>query len=119
MSEQKINAWKAAVVARKGAESWNNLPNGQCYQRDSFSISVGHSKAPKLTRCGQKYASGQNYWETEEAFNKTMLEWLVKNWSKAFPEIIEMMKAKERAALLECQEYVAKMQEMIDNAQED
>lgn len=116
MSEKKINAWNIAQYDRQKAENWNALPNGKRYMQDTFSISVAHCTPPKLVRAGQQSAGGQNYWETEEAFNTVILQWLVKNWNKAYPEIIEMMKDKENQALVDCQEYVSKMQQMIDQA---
>ena len=116
MSEQKVKTWKEAQQTRKGAESWNNLPSGPKYQNDSFKISVQHCKAPVLMRAGQSHAGGQNYWETEKDFNKAILEWLVGNWSKVYPEVLEILKEKERKALKDCQEYVDTMQAMIDEA---
>lgn len=119
MSEKKINAWNIARCDRQKAENWNALPNGQKYMQDTFSISVAHCTPPKLVSAGQKSAGGQNYWETEEAFNTAILQWLVKNWNKAYPEIIEIMKDKEKQTLVDCQEYVSKMQQMIDQAKEN
>lgn len=114
MSDINIKSWEQAKSARQAAESWNNLPNGRAYQNDTFSISLAHCKAPALVRAGQQSCGGQNYWETEKDFNLTILEWLVENWKTISPEIIQMMKDKEASKLKACQEYVTKMQDLIN-----
>jgi hypothetical protein len=112
----EINNWKSAKAARVAAEKWEALKGKQGYGNYPvhFAISLVHCKPPALTRCGQFNSGGQNYWETEKEFNLTIMEWLVKNWGKVAPEVIQMMKDKEGVALKACQEYISEMQTLIN-----
>ncbi|MNQ73075.1 hypothetical protein D3C85_877980 [compost metagenome] len=117
MSDEVVKTWQRKANARKKAESWQALPRGSRYMNDTFSISEANSKAPVLVRAGQKEAGGKNYWETEEDFNKAILSYLVKNWESVYPEVLEIMKKAEQKALQDCQEYVTKMQELINSSE--
>lgn len=116
MSDQLIKTWQSAKDAVSKAKSWQDLPNGKSYQNDSFKISVAHCVPPKLTRAGQQSCGGKNYWETEEAFNKSMLEYIVNNWQNVYPEVIKIMEEKERTALIACQSYVNNLQSLVTEA---
>lgn len=118
MSEQNIHAWKKAKKSRESAESWNNLPNGNKYQNDSFAISLAHCKAPQLNRAGQQHCGGQNYWETEAGFNEAILEHIVKDWTSIYPKVLDILKNKEAAKLQACQEYINQMQAFINESSE-
>ena len=120
MSDQNVKFWQETKKSRELAERWNNLPNGPKYQNnhDSFAISIAHCKPPQLVRAGQQSCGGKNYWETDEKFSKAILEYLVNNWNSVYPEVMEIMKAKERKALLDCQEYVTNLQNLINGAEE-
>lgn len=117
MSDEVIKNWQRKVIARKSAEAWQALPSGPRYMNASFSISEVHCKAPVLVRCGQKSAGGTNYWNTDEEFNKAILSYLVKNWDSVYPEVLDIMKKAENRALLDCQEYVNKMQDLINSSE--
>jgi hypothetical protein len=82
---------------------------------DSFAISVDHS-AIKLVRCGQYQTGGQNYWETDAAFNKCLLEWIVANIDTVQEGALALMKQKEHQALIKCKEFVAEIQSAINQA---
>lgn len=116
MTTDKLKKWQSLRRSRKLAEQWQDLPNGQKYQKDdSFSISIAHSSRPKLTRCGQKTCGGKNYWETEKEMGDAILEYIVKNWGSIGNEVIEIMRDKEKSALKDCQEFIDKMQAAIND----
>lgn len=94
MSDQLVKEWQSAKNAVNNAKSWQALPNGPRYQTDSFSISITHCVPPKLTRAGQQSCGGKNYWETEEAFNKAILAYIVNNWKDVYPEVLKIMERK-------------------------
>lgn len=116
MSDKLVNDWQAAKSATNKAKRWQNLPLGNRYQNDTFSISVAHCQPPKLVRAGQQCCGGQNYWETEKEFNAAILEYLVSNWSEIYPSVISMMETKERQALIACQSYIDDLQKLIGDA---
>lgn len=116
MSE-KMKLWQNCKNAVSAAKSWQALPSGPYYQNDTFAISLAHCKAPQLVRAGQQSCGGRNYWETEEAFNKAILEYIVGNWQAVYPEVLKIMEEKERKALIACQDYVKGLQELIDQAE--
>ena len=99
------------------AERWSTMRKrgGGRMSDDSFNISVDHSGI-KLTRCGQYQAGGQNYWDTEAAFNKCLLEWIVANIDTVQEGALALMKQKEHQALIKCKEFVAEIQSAIDQA---
>lgn len=116
MSEQALVRYKDAKVTREDAEAWNKLPEGPKYQNDKFNISIAHCKSPMLCRAGQKRHGANNYWETDKRFNQAILEHIVDNWNKIFPDVINRLKAKEEGALRDCQDFVNKIQNAIDAA---
>ena len=116
MGDEIVKKWQKASTARKAAELWQDLPNGQKYMNDTFSISKSHCKAPTLVRVGQKVVGGTNYWETGAEFNDAILTYLVDNWNAIYPDVVNIMAERERKALVDCQEYVTKMQELINSS---
>lgn len=117
MTDKRLEDYQKAKLSRKAAEEWNELPNGKCYQNDKFNISIAHCKKLQLTRSGQQYSGGTNYWETKDDFNLAILEHIVDNWGKIFPDVIERMKDKENKALNKCQSFIDEMQEAINEHQ--
>lgn len=113
-----VELWKAAVAGRSGAEKWNNLPDGPRYQNDTFGLSIDHSKAPMLMRCGQQRCGGNGYWESPNSLNEALLAVIIANWSDLWPKVLAQLKEEERQALLACQKYVSEMQAAIDAAKE-
>ena len=110
-----VNEWRKNKRARKDAEKWNDLPNGQKYSsRETFEISVAHSTIPVLVRAGQQVHAGTNYWNSGKELNKATLEYIADNWDEHYPHILNIMKEKEKASLLKCQEHVDEMQSLID-----
>jgi len=118
MDEQRLTIYREKKNAVTAANAWNNLPNGTRYQGDKFDISVAHCKPPKLCRAGQQSCGGRNYWETEEAFNNTILEYIVENWESIYPDVRQRMKDKEAKALQACQSFIDDMQSRIDGVDE-
>lgn len=117
MSDKLIEIWQRAKIATETAEEWNNLPDGTKYENSTFQISTAHCKAPQLTRTGQQYHSGKNYWETKAEFNLTILEYIIDNWKEIYPKVLDRMKLKEREALKACKSYIDEMQRLIDEAE--
>ena len=109
-----IENWKTAKRAREDAEQWESLPCGRAYNGSKFAISVAHSVPPRLVRAGQQVCGGPNYWETQKEFNAAILDWIVDNWDVVYSGSIEIMKQKEKAALIACQEHISAMQALID-----
>lgn len=102
---------------RKGAEAWNNLPNGPKYDSSTiFAISTAHCKAPLLCRAGQQSQGGETYWETDAPLNNAILRYIAEHWEEIWPSVLEIMQNKEENALLECQTFINDMQEAIDEA---
>ena len=114
MTNDLLKTWENKKRVVEDVESWNNLPKGPRYGDDSFKISLIQSVAPKFQRCGQKSCGGKNYWESPEALNKAVLAWLVKNWDKVYPEVLDALKEAEVQALKDCQQWVDDMQAKIN-----
>lgn len=100
------------------AEKWTTMQKrgGGRSGADSFFISVVHSGI-KLTRCGQYQTGGQNYWETEPAFNTCLLEWIVANIDTVQEGALALLKEKEQKALVACKDFVKEIQSAIDEAE--
>lgn len=111
-----IEKWRKNEWELEEAKKWNDLPEGQRYQQDSFNISKSHCTAPMLCRAGQQTCGGKNYWETEKAFNQAILQYLIDGWSDHYPVIIEIMRQKERESLRNCQSFVDGMQKLISES---
>jgi hypothetical protein len=112
--DKRLEKYYKAKSAVKSAKKWNDLPNGQRYQGDTFPISIAHCSAPKLVRCGQQYAGGKNYWDTDEPLNNAILKYIVDKWDDISPDIFAILEKKEADALLECQTFIDEMQAEIN-----
>lgn len=119
MSELKLKVWEEKKRAVVEAERWNNLPKGQKYENNPFSVYASHSKPPMLMRCGQKVVGGTNYWESPKEMNSAILNYLVENWDSIYPEVIKAMRVEETKALQDCQTWVSEMQAKIDEVVEE
>lgn len=98
---------------RKSAEKWSMMAkNGGGRNGDSFKISPIHSNI-KLTRCGQYDTGGKNYWESSKAFNEAMIQWICNNIDIVQEGALDIMRAKEKQALLQCEEFVNEIQKNI------
>ena len=64
-------------------------------------------------RCGQRTCGGTNYWESPKGLNEAIKKYVISNWDKIAPGIIESMRQEERDALKDCQSYVDEMQKLI------
>lgn len=88
---------------RETAEKWNALPTGTKYRSNTFDISPAHCHI-ELTRVGQQIGGGQNYWETEDAFNGALIQEIVSR-----PDIItaaiDRLRGREREALEQCRAF--------------
>jgi len=117
MEDKRLVEYRKAKRAVEKAEEWNNLPSGLRYQGDKFDISIPHCSAPKLTRAGQKYAGGQNYWDTDEELNLALLEYIIDNWDFIYQDVFSRLQDKESAALKKCQTFIDDLQKAINETE--
>lgn len=113
---KELDTWLKAKQDLNEAKRWQKLGETKGRTGGFIDISEAHCKPPKLVRAGQTHTGGNNYWNTEEAFEKAILSYLVDNWKEIGPRVIASMEKKEKEALINCQNYVDQMQDQIDAA---
>lgn len=67
-------------------------------------------------RCGQHTCGGTNYWESPKALNEAIKRYVIAHWAKIYTDVFDDLKQREADALKDCQEYVDKMQKLINEA---
>ena len=107
----------AAKAAREAAESWNNLPQGPHYMNDKFDISEAHCTA-KITRAGQQYQGGQNYWDAPQALVLALVHIIVEDKS-IIERAINTLRAKELDALIACEDETKSRMLDIEQAKKE
>lgn len=111
---REFEKWEKIKSEVMEAIRWNELPEGPKYDSKDFSISYPHCSKPVLVRSGQKEHNGSNYWNSPDIVNATLLEYIIENWEEIWPVILKRINEKESKALSECQDFVSKMQDLID-----
>ena len=113
----KYEQYVEAKRQRVEAERWNDLPKSKhTYRNASFKMYPAHGKI-SLMRCGQHSAGSQNYWDSPTALNKAVLE-VIANDPAITAAAIAILRKKEKAALLECTEWLDDLNAMITKEKE-
>lgn len=114
MEDARVREWHKHKKAVIEAEAWQKLPDGKKYCSSTFDISIAHCTMPMLNRMGQKVCGGNSYWQTDNLFNEAILEYIIKDWDKIYPKVLQILKNKETKALRKCQDYINEMQTVIN-----
>lgn len=119
MSNNKYEIYLAKKKQYEEALKWTQMKiNGGGRERsDTFDVSPAHSKV-SLKRCGQYSTGGQNYWETSKEFNKYIVGWIVENIEQVQSGALEMMKKDLDVSLIDLKDFVERMNEEIDSAEQ-
>lgn len=67
--------------------------------------------------CGQSYAGAKNYHDSPAEFNAAMAEVIKRNFDSLATKAVEILCAKERAALVACKDDLAAIQAEIAEAE--
>ena len=114
MGQESYNNYIKAKEAVERAKKWDDLPNGEKYQKDAMSISPAHCKAPMLMRAGQKSCGGKNYWESPTELNNAILEVIIMEQKTIIAKAILLLEETERVQLGKTQEFIDELQKKIN-----
>lgn len=112
---ESYKKYSAAKAEAKRATDW--IANKQKIDsQDSKPYSLVNIKFT-AQYCGQSYAGATNYHDSPAEFNAAMAEVIRRNFDSLAAKALEILSAKERAALVACKDDLAAVQAEIARAE--
>lgn len=113
----KWEEYERALKDLRSAEEWKGLPGGPSYKDSDFEISMEHCTLT-LTRKGQQYMSGQNYWNAPPQLTSAVLKVIVDDPS-IINRAISLMQKDATLKLIASETEVIEQLAMIEEARND
>lgn len=112
---ESYKKYSAAKTEAKRAADW--LGNKQKIDsQDNRPYTLANIKFT-AQYCGQSYAGATNYHDSPAEFNAAMAEIIKRNFDSLAAKALEILYAKERAALVACKDDLAAVQAEIAEAE--
>lgn len=94
------------------AEDW--LSNSdKCDSQSGKRYSLAYLEVTRATFCGQAYAGAKNYHDAPKEFLTALSVAAANMREQLFAAALRILRDKERAALVECEAWLGKMQERV------
>ena len=95
---------------------WHALGEKETRNGVLCGISSAHCEGKiKLVRAGQFSTGGKNYWDSPQALNDEIKEYVIVNFNEIYPELLKSLESKRSAALQDCQSFIDEMQRAIND----